>query len=71
MFGKIVEYELKVGGMSCAHCKATVERVLREVKGVKRAVVDLESGTVKITAKADTNPENLRRAVKEAGYDVN
>ncbi|HHT53886.1 MAG TPA: heavy-metal-associated domain-containing protein [Clostridiales bacterium] len=71
MFGKTVEYEFAVGGMSCGHCEASVERALRGVKGVKSAVVDLEGGLVKVTAKVSVDSESLRQAVRDAGYDVN
>ncbi len=71
MFGKTVEFEFAVGGMSCAHRKAAVERALRSVKGVKSAVADLESGSVKVTAKAGIDHESLKQAVRDAGYDVN
>ena len=51
--------------------RGSVERALRGVKGVKSAVVDLEGGLVKVTAKVSVDSESLRQAVRDAGYDVN
>lgn len=35
---------LKVGGMTCNHCRGNVARAIRAVKGVSGMVVSLESG---------------------------
>ena len=63
--------EIKISGMSCAHCVARVEKSLKNVDGVKEVKVDLESGkaTVKYNPKK-VEPSKLEEAVKEAGYNV-
>jgi copper chaperone CopZ len=38
--------ELEVKGMSCGHCKGTVEKALGEIDGVRMVDVSLESGRV-------------------------
>ncbi|TNF98499.1 MAG: hypothetical protein EP297_07875 [Gammaproteobacteria bacterium] len=60
---------LKVEGMSCQHCTASVEKSLKAVEGVVDAVADLETGDVLITGE-DLNEEALAAAVKLAGYQV-
>ena len=71
MFNSTTKTEIKVSGMSCAHCVARVEKALKDVDGVKEVKVDLETGTatVKYNSKK-VEPSKLEEAIKEAGYDV-
>jgi len=59
-----------VGGMTCASCVARVEKALSEVPGVVSASVNLasEKATVEYTEGTELNA--LRRAVKDAGYEL-
>ncbi|MGM0677590.1 MAG: heavy metal translocating P-type ATPase [Pseudomonadota bacterium] len=62
---------LSVGGMGCASCVGRVEDALRAVPGVDRVSVNL--ATEKATLESDNdlpNPDALRQAVKDAGYQV-
>lgn len=59
---------LKVEGMSCQHCVASVTKALTAVPGVERAEVDLAAKTAKVwgpAAKAD-----LVAAVDKAGFSA-
>ena len=61
--------ELKVDGMTCASCAASVTRVLRAQPGVRDAQVDFLMGRAKVEidpAKAD--PQALAKAVDAIGY---
>ncbi len=60
---------LTVEGMSCAHCKARVEKALEGVPGVESAKVDLDSKKATVTGK-DLDLKALAHAVTEAGYAV-
>jgi copper ion binding protein len=67
----IKKVEIKISGMSCAHCAARVEKSLKSVEGVEEAQVDLEKG--KATIEYDSNQVELSKledAVEEAGYSV-
>ncbi|MGD0621304.1 MAG: cation transporter [Thermacetogeniaceae bacterium] len=67
----IKQVVLKVEGMSCGHCKMTVEKTLVATQGVRDAVVDLNAKTVKVTYVDDkTNLENMEKAIVDAGYEV-
>ena len=46
--------QLKVDGMSCAHCVTAVDRALRAVPGVADVSVDLEAGRATVHGGADT-----------------
>jgi copper chaperone len=62
---------LKVDGMSCGGCVASVTRVLSALPGVSEAAVSLQAGTAQVTFdEARTNPQALRAAVEKAGYEV-
>jgi len=58
-----------VGGMSCASCVARVEQALSRVSGVISANVNLASQKATIEYVEGTEIADLRRAVKEAGYE--
>lgn len=62
---------LKVEGMTCGHCKMTVENALRSVAGVSSAAVDLAKKTATVSYEAGkASLEALKEAIDEAGYEV-
>ncbi|GAA0594438.1 copper chaperone CopZ [Virgibacillus siamensis] len=62
---------LDVQGMSCGHCKSSVEGALKGLDGVSGAEVDLASGKVDVTYDdAQVTMAAMREAVEEQGYDV-
>jgi len=60
----------QITGMTCASCVARVEQALASVEGVVSASVNLATEKATIEYAADTEVADLRRAVKEAGYDL-
>lgn len=57
---------LKVSGMACGACAATVEGVLKKVEGVSAAVVSQPKGTAEITFDpAKTSAQALIKAINE------
>ncbi len=61
---------LKITGMMCSHCEATVKKALEEIPAVESADVSHESGTAHITLKNDVNDKVLKKAVESKGYKV-
>ncbi|MCF6093625.1 copper chaperone CopZ [Microaerobacter geothermalis] len=62
---------LTVEGMTCGHCKSSVEKALRELDGVKSATVDL--GAKKVDVSYDSGKvtvDAMKAAIEEAGYEV-
>ena len=59
-----------VGGMTCASCVARVEQALSSVPGVISANVNLASERATVEYVEGAEIANLRRAVKEAGYEL-
>ena len=58
---------IRVEGMMCAHCKARVEKVCKEIPGVEEAVVSLEEKSVTVTG---GELSALKQAITDAGYEV-
>lgn len=63
------ETTLTVVGMTCNHCKASVESALNELDGVTNATVSLADNNVTIIHE-DVATERLVEAIEEIGYDV-
>jgi copper chaperone CopZ len=63
---------LKIEGMTCEGCAATVEQALRAVPGVSGAAVSYEKkqATVYVPAGSDVPREALLQAVRKAGYEA-
>jgi copper chaperone CopZ len=64
-----METRLKVDGMSCAHCAATVRGALAAVPGVTAVVdVDLAGGQAVVAGNPDL--DDMTTAVAAAGFDA-
>ncbi|ASK61301.1 copper-binding protein [Virgibacillus phasianinus] len=62
---------LNVKGMTCGHCKMSVEGALNGLDGVSTAEVDLNSGKVKVEYdETKITLESMKEAVEDQGYDV-
>jgi Cu+-exporting ATPase len=59
-----------VGGMTCASCVARVEEALSSVPGVISASVNLASEKATVKYLEGTGVADMRRAVKDAGYEL-
>ncbi|PZS13734.1 MAG: hypothetical protein DLM64_02925 [Solirubrobacterales bacterium] len=60
---------IRLAGMSCRHCMASVTEQVGEVAGVDRVDVDLALGTVTVTGSAIDDCA-VCAAIATAGYDV-
>lgn len=55
----------------CDMCKETIEKQMAFEKGVKSAILDVESSILTVVYNPKkTNPDLIRKAVTEAGYDA-
>lgn len=59
---------INVKGMSCNHCKSSVERAVSAIDGVKSAEVDLASGNVVIHGDADKG--TIIKSIENLGFTV-
>ena len=60
--------KFQVTGMTCAACSARVEKVTRNVPGVKKAEVNLLAGTMNVEAESAEVVPQIIKAVGDAGY---
>lgn len=61
---------IKIEGMSCNHCKMTVEKTLNSIEGIKNAVVNLEEKTATFECEKEISEEIIKTAIEEAGFEV-
>lgn len=61
---------LKINGMMCPHCEATVKTALESIDGVTSAEVSHESGTAVVTLSKEVSEDVLKQAVVDKGYTV-
>ena len=62
---------LKIGGMHCAVCAQTIEKVLNKKEGVYKATVNLalETATVEYNA-AQISLAGIKKVIRDVGYQV-
>ena len=62
---------VKVEGMTCGHCKSSVEKAVRGLPGVLAAEVDLagKTLTVEFDSKKSTLAE-IKKTVEDIGFEV-
>lgn len=61
---------LKIEGMMCGHCEATVKKALEKIEGVTEAVVSHENGTAVVTLETEVGDDILKTAVEDKDYTV-
>ena len=61
---------VKVEGMSCNHCKASVEKALNSLNGVSEAKVDLKKKIAVVSLEREVEDKALMEAVNNAGYEA-
>ncbi|SHH95995.1 heavy-metal-associated domain-containing protein [Desulfofustis glycolicus] len=59
---------IRIKGMSCQHCVASVTKALEGLPGVSDVKVDLEKG--KATYQGDINHGLVKEAIEKTGFDV-
>ncbi len=65
-----IEKTLKIEGMMCGHCEATVKKALEAFEQVDEALVSHENGTAIVTLNSPVDDAELKKAVEDKGYDV-
>ena len=68
--GTTMTKTMKIEGMMCGHCEATVKKTLEAIEGVEVAEVSHENGTAVVTLAAEVADEVLKKAVEDKDYKV-
>lgn len=61
---------IKVEGMHCAHCQASVEKALSGLEGVSSAKVDLDKKSATVSLSADISNDLLMQTINDAGFEA-
>ena len=61
---------MKIEGMMCGHCEATVKKALEGLDGVTSAEVSYEAGTAVVELSADVADDVLKKTVEDKDYKV-
>ena len=61
---------MKIEGMMCGHCEATVKKTLEALEGVSSAHVSHEAGTAVVELTEEVQDDVLQKAVEEKDYKV-
>lgn len=67
---EVMNKTMKIEGMMCGHCEATVKKALEAIEGVDTAEVSHEKGTAVVTLNADVSDDTLKKVVEDKDYKV-
>ena len=67
---KVKTKTMKIEGMMCGHCEATVKKALEAIEGVNSAEVSHEAGTAVVELSEEVQDEVLQKAVEDKDYKV-
>ena len=67
---KVMTKTMKIEGMMCGHCEATVKKALEAIEGVNSAEVSHEAGTAVVELSEEVQDEVLQKAVEDKDYKV-
>ena len=68
--GTTMEKTIRIEGMMCAHCEATVKKALEAIGGVENATVSHTAGTAVVSLSGDVANDVLKQAVEAKDYTV-
>ena len=67
---QMMDKVMKIEGMMCSHCEATVKKALEALPQVDIAQVDHNKGTATIKLRAQISDETLKKTVEDKDYKV-
>jgi copper chaperone len=62
--------QVKVKGMSCGHCTASVTQALEALDGVTNVNVALETGIAQYDEEKPVDPQTVKDAITKIGFEV-
>ena len=61
---------IKVKGMSCQHCVASVTKALSEIEGIADVQVDLDKGEATFSEQSPVAVDTIKNAIARIGFEV-
>lgn len=59
---------VRIEGMMCPHCEASVKKALEAIDGIESAEVSHEKGTAEITLSKEVSADVIQQAVEARDY---
>lgn len=59
---------VKINGMSCQHCVASVTKAIQDISGVSQVLVDLDKGEA--TYEGDVSEQDVKAAIVKVGFEA-
>ena len=63
------QIDIRVAGMSCNHCRSSVEKALQGLPGVQEVLVSLEDGRARVSG-LQLERTTILKAVEECGFEA-
>lgn len=67
---KMNKKTISIEGMSCNHCKMSVEKALSSIEGVTKVEVSLENKNAIIESSKEIDDNKIKQAIEEIGFTV-
>jgi copper ion binding protein len=61
---------IKVKGMSCQHCVASVTKALSDIAGITDVKVNLEKGEATFNEQSPVSKDTIKDAITKIGFEV-
>ena len=61
---------IKVKGMSCQHCVASVTKARSEIEGISDVNVNLEAGEATYNEESQVPEDTIKNAIARIGFEV-
>lgn len=61
---------VKIKGMRCQHCVASVSKALSEIDGVKEVAVNLEENEAVYSETKPVDKATIKEAISKIGFEV-
>ena len=61
---------IKVKGMSCQHCVASVTKALSEIEGIADVQVNLDKGEATFSEQSPVAEQAIKDAIANIGFEV-
>jgi Cu2+-exporting ATPase len=65
---KTMKETVRIEGMMCPHCEASVKKALEAIDGIESAEVSHEKGTAEITLSKEVSADVIQQAVEARDY---
>ncbi|MFH7319327.1 heavy-metal-associated domain-containing protein [Desulfurivibrio sp. D14AmB] len=61
---------IRIKGMTCAHCVASVTKALSDISGISNVHVSLSEGVASFESNREVPLETIREAIHKIGFEV-